>query len=171
MLLLVTTANQLLMHFWTYYIKSKSQNEKIQHREAESFLKCRCCMKYLLTWIMHAPHCWQDRMVGTPCSWFSTFHSPSCSPSLPSTILFIFFFIATTMWLKLNSPSPYLIPKTSCCGSLWNQSGMPDPREAAGQCTNSHVTEMKAPGCPACLSQPLCEWWAPQMRHGDSKNS
>lgn len=68
------------------------------------------------------------------------------------------------MSLKLHSLGPYLIPKTSCCGSLWNQSGMPDPREAAGQRRNSDVTKMKAPGCPACLSQSLCEWWAPRMR-------
>lgn len=38
---------------------------------------------------MHAPHCWQNRMVWTPCSWFS--HSPSsCSPSLLSAFLFFF---------------------------------------------------------------------------------
>lgn len=144
---------------------------KKQRREAEPFLKCRCSMKFLLILIMQALHCWQDRMVWTPCSWFSTFHTlSSCSPSLQSTFLFFFFFhfIATAMSSKLHSPSPYLIPKPSCCRSFWNQSRMPDPREAAGQRRNSDVSEMKA---PACLSQPLCEWWAPQMRHCDSKNS
>lgn len=41
---------------------------------------------------MQALHCWQDRMVWTPCSWFSTFHTlSSCSPSLQSTFLFFFF--------------------------------------------------------------------------------
>lgn len=90
--------------------------------------------------------------------------SPVLLQPITPVRLFIFLFIATTMSLKLHSLGPYLIPKTSCCGSLWNQSGMPDPREAAGQRRNSDVPEMKAPGCPACLSQSLCEWRAPRMR-------
>lgn len=110
-----------------------------------------------------------------PCSWFSTFHSLSfCSWSLPSVLLFVFFFlfIATTMSLKLHSLGPYLILKIFCCGSLWNQSGMLAPQGGSWAAQEFRCEEDESASL-LCVPLSVFLWMmsTSDERHRNSKNS